>query len=331
MVEDALNFSRGKDSIAYRGGRPWESLVKSQLSPKGSLATWQKESRLDWEVKKAQAVFTPDGKDKPIEFPNRTVLYRTDTDGPLGVVSNSHFKPVQPVEALEFYVDLIRDYGYKLEWAGPMKGGQKIWAMANIGKPFVIGKSGKNSDTLGSYLLFATGMDGSTATTIRVMSVRDCCQNILGKQVGDKGLSISHRGKFDPVVAKEKLGILIKETDSFLRIGNELALKKFSDEQAKSFFEELIGASAEIIDQKKDNKKNNRYEDLMLAYKKGPGAELASAKGTAWGAVNAVTYYVDHIVGRAVDTRLNKAWFGANARLKTKALSLAMKAAKIAV
>ena len=331
MVEDALNFSRGKAAMTYRGARPWESLVKSQLSPKGSLKTWQTESRLDWEVEKAQAVFTPNGKEKPVEFPNRTVLYRTDNDFPLGVVSNSHFKPVQPVEALEFYVDLIRDYGYKLEWAGPMKGGQKIWAMANIGKPFVIGKSGKNSDTLGSYLLFATGMDGSTATTIRVMSVRDCCQNILGKQVGDKGISISHRGKFDPVIAKEKLGILIKETDSFTKIANELALKKFSDEQAKEFFETLLNVSAEAVEEKKEPKKNNKFEDLMLAYKKGPGAELASAKGTAWGAVNAVTYYVDHIVGRAVDTRLNKAWFGANARLKTRAFALAMKTAKVSV
>jgi hypothetical protein len=113
----------------------------------------------------------------------------------------------------------------------------------------------------------------------------------------------------------------------FAEVCSELAAAKLTDEQARHFFNELVGKD---VEEGKDAKLSNKEQDLLLAFNKGPGAELVSAKGTLWGAVNAVTYYVDHIVGRGTDTRLNKAWFGANARLKTKAMALAMDMAKIA-
>jgi len=50
-----------------------------------------------------------------------------------------------------------------------------------------------------------------------------------------------------------------------------------------------------------------------------PGQEMKSAKGTLWGAVNAVTYYTDHVrPGTGVD-RLDSAWFGTGYALKEKA------------
>jgi phage/plasmid-like protein (TIGR03299 family) len=337
----AIDFSRGKAAIAYVGETPWHGLGQ-KITANASIETWQKEAALDWTVEKATVNFCPAQSKKVIEFPNRTVLYRTDTKAPLGIVSDSHFKPVQPGQVLEFYRDLISDHGYKLETAGAIKGGQKVWALANIGQPFTVGnsKSGKKSDQIGSYLLFATGMDGSTATTIRLTTIRVVCNNTLTAAIPvderaarQKGavegcLSISHRGKFDPDAAKEKLGIITRGVKPFAQLLNELASSKLSDEQAEYFFKELLEIE-QAEEEAEDEKESNKVSDLMLAYKRGPGSDLPSADGTAWGAVNAVTYYVDHIVGRGVDTRLNKAWFGANDRLKTRALQLAMKSAQL--
>ena len=52
----------------------------------------------------------------------------------------------------------------------------------------------------------------------------------------------------------------------------------------------------------------------------GRGADLASAKDTAYGLLSAITEYVDH-ERRAMsqDHRLDSAWFGAGANLKNKA------------
>ncbi|AEG71168.1 conserved hypothetical protein (plasmid) [Ralstonia solanacearum Po82] len=58
----------------------------------------------------------------------------------------------------------------------------------------------------------------------------------------------------------------------------------------------------------------------------GKGAEMASASGTAWGVLNAVTEYVDHHRrARSDDSHLDAAWFGAGADIKQKAWGEALK------
>ena len=44
---------------------------------------------------------------------------------------------------------------------------------------------------------------------------------------------------------------------------------------------------------------------------------------TVWGAVNAVTQYVDHERGLKRETGLDAAWFGEGATLKDRAFSIA--------
>jgi len=57
----------------------------------------------------------------------------------------------------------------------------------------------------------------------------------------------------------------------------------------------------------------------------GKGADLASAKGTAFGLLNAVTAYVDHERrARSTDNRLDSAWFGQGATIKQRALEQAL-------
>ena len=64
---------------------------------------------------------------------------------------------------------------------------------------------------------------------------------------------------------------------------------------------------------------------MTLYEGQGRGAELASAKGTAWGLVNAVTEYVDHQRrARSTDNRLDSAWFGVGAQIKQRALDQAL-------
>ena len=60
----------------------------------------------------------------------------------------------------------------------------------------------------------------------------------------------------------------------------------------------------------------------------GRGADLASAKGTAWGLLNAVTEFVDHERrARNQEYRLDSAWFGQGPGLKQRALEAAVQLA----
>lgn len=330
-----IDQSTGRPAIAYVGETPWHGLGQ-QLSPDSPIEVWQREAGLNWEVKKEQILFQVDGDQFPV--PNKFAIYRTDTNAPLGVVSDSHFKIVQPSEMLEFYRDLISDYGYKLETAGALKGGQRIWALANMGKNFRAGKG----DELGSYLLFATGMDGSFATTVKLTSIRVVCNNTLSMAIPTAWnkrtqtdlkagtISISHRSKFNPDFVKHQLGLLPEQQKEFAGIVKTLAGHKLTEKKAKDFFSELLlEGDITHADESDFESIDGRLNDLLNAYRNGPGSNLITAKDTAWGAVNAVSFLTDHMVGRARDTALNKAWFGKNDKLKTDALRLAMTSAQL--
>lgn len=55
-----------------------------------------------------------------------------------------------------------------------------------------------------------------------------------------------------------------------------------------------------------------------------PGNNLETAHRTAWGLLNAVTATLDHQLGKNQDFRLRMAWFGSYAKIKQRALDLAL-------
>lgn len=70
----------------------------------------------------------------------------------------------------------------------------------------------------------------------------------------------------------------------------------------------------------------NIRENLEGWFENSPGQELEARKGTAYGAFNAVTYWIDHKMGgadREAPKRIESAWFGTGQATKTRALKLA--------
>ncbi|CAM5555216.1 DUF932 domain-containing protein [Eoetvoesiella caeni] len=61
-----------------------------------------------------------------ITFPQSKILYRSDTQAPLSVVSQ-RYQVVQPREILEFCRDLTEVSGFQIETAGVLKGGIEGW------------------------------------------------------------------------------------------------------------------------------------------------------------------------------------------------------------
>ena len=70
---------------------------------------------------------------------------------------------------------------------------------------------------------------------------------------------------------------------------------------------------------------------VVDALEQQPGANLASSKGTWWGALNAVTYVEDHLrESHEKGNSLHSSWFGVAANRKAKALDLAIQYAETA-
>jgi Domain of unknown function (DUF932) len=85
---------------------------------------------------------------------------------------------------------------------------------------------------------------------------------------------------------------------------------------ASSFFEDLL---LQKNDKPLSQKARYEHKTIIDLFGSGPGQDLSSAKKTLWGAVNAVTYYADHVRSGTAGERLDSAWFDAGYALKEKA------------
>ena len=69
---------------------------------------------------------------------------------------------------------------------------------------------------------------------------------------------------------------------------------------------------------------NKNAKSALDAFESAPGQNLKSTQMTAWGLLTAVTYTADRL-GKTPDSRLRQSWFGPNAKIKKRALELALK------
>lgn len=225
---------------------------------------------------------------------------------------------------MEFYRDLTESAGYELETAGVLKGGRKFWALARSG----LSTSLKGQDAVNGYLLLATSCDGSLATVATPTTVRVVCNNTLTIAVDGmtQGVRVPHSTEFDARRVKQQLGISVSQWDDFMVRMKALAERKISRDEARAYFQAVICNAEEPLD---DPSRLPNYRALnrvqKLYHGEGRGADLCTARDTAWGLLNAVTEYVDHEKrARSNDYRMDSAWFGQGANLKDKALASAL-------
>ena len=310
MAHMIATTSTGKAAMAYVGDTPWHGLGQ-QLTVDAPLETWAEESGLDFMINSADVQFaTPDtawSKSVTLPYAGKKVLYRADSNIPLGLVSDK-YKIVQPMEVLEFFRDMVGSIA-QLETAGVLRNGAHYWALAKMDGEFAIA-----GDKVNQYLLLASSADGSLATQARLTSVRVVCNNTLQLAAKDRNSSVvqvRHNSVFNPSSVRAELGEFNDAFKAFEHTAKFLANIKLSSVQAQAVFTKVLGG---------DDKKPSRAASRALELYEGAGigSQLESAKGTAWGALNAVTQLMDWETARTNDARLANAWFGGGVNVKAK-------------
>ena len=313
------------EQMAYVGATPWHGLG-NQLSPNQPVEVWQQEAGMNWQIQESPVRFMADavGHLGTIHsFPEQKVLYRSDSKEALSVVSQ-RYQVVQPREVLEFYRDLTECSGYELETAGVLKGGRKLWALARTGHSTAI----KGNDVVNGYLLLATSCDGTLATTATPITIRVVCNNTLTISLSGatRAIKVPHSTRFDSQAVKKQLGIAVSQWDEFMYRMRALAERKVQWTEAMSFFMEVLcdtSAHDPIPNVLPNKRAMEKVQSLFEG--KGRGSEIESARGTAWGLLNAVTEHVDHERrARSSEYRMDSAWFGQGAVIKQKALDAAL-------
>jgi phage/plasmid-like protein (TIGR03299 family) len=323
-------MSHQLQSLAYAGTAPWHDLG-NPLPARQPIDIWTKSAGMDWSICETPVRYmteTSGALGSIMNFDDQKVLYRSDTKEPLSVVG-SRYQVVQPREVLEFYRDLTEVSGFELETAGVLKAGKKFWALARTGKQVAL----KGSDMVKGYLLLATSCDGTLATTATPTTIRVVCSNTLNLALNGASCAVKvpHRSSFDAQAVKRQLGIAVSQWDSFMYRMKTLAERKVKSHEAMNYFLRVVCETGQNTPAGHSDRTPGLSNERALAKVqeifdgRGRGAELAAAKGTAWGLLNAVTEFVDHERrARSQEYRLDSAWFGQGALLKQRALDQAL-------
>jgi phage/plasmid-like protein (TIGR03299 family) len=310
------------ETMAYVGTTPWHGLGH-RLTAGQPIEVWAQQAGMAWQIHEAPVCFIPQSADRfsaMLSFPENKVLFRSDTQTPLSIVSQ-RFKVVQPRDILEFYRDLTEISGFALETAGVLKGGRKMWALARTSQSSTL----RGNDVTNAYVLLATACDGTLATTAQLTAIRVVCNNTLAVALADSigAVKVPHNTTFDPQAVKQQLGIAVSAWDAFMTRMRALSERQVDAQEALNYFSQVFTEQSKTV----VGRSNERAiaKAMALFDGQGRGAELASSKGTAFGLLNSVTEYVDHERrAKSIDHRLESAWFGRGAILKQKALDQAL-------
>lgn len=313
------------ETMAYNGEKPWHGLgvaVKDNLTPKQMMEA----AGLDWTIEKRK-IQVVGGK----IFPDRFALTRSSDNVPLALCSERYI-PIQNEQAFDFFKKFTKAGKMKMHTAGSLDGGKCIWALAKIEKgTFDVVKG----DEVEAFLLMCQPHTPGRKMTTMFTPTRVVCNNTLSYAMSEIGIANSsgvftmrHSREFNEDVyeeAEKSLGIFDKQMEMFQEKAKFLAKKKAKDEDVTQFFADLFQPE---LDTRNSDDYNRIVSTLEIAYNHQPGLEYAP--GTWWQALNAVTYYVDHLSGASRDeatrqnNRLRNAWFGSLAGKKRQAMSLAV-------
>lgn len=316
------------ETMAWAGQVPWHGLgekVVDTLTPDQMC----KAAGLNWKVEK-RPVFTqrPNGEYVPV--PDRFGLVRTQDNHVLDLVGKSYV-PTQNEQAMSFFKQFVEAGNAKMETAGSLINGQYIWGLAKLEQEFKLGR-GSQEDRLMSYVLVMNPHKHGKGLVCKQTTVRVVCWNTLSQSLkaGGRSVSLPHIREFTPEVQKEAAELIGLARDQFKAQMEEikfLSSKACNGDESTEYFKELLGIKK---DEEVTKGKSRTLSKLESALNEGPGAQLSSAEGTWWGAVNAVTFVNDHRLGNDRDKVMRDNWLGYRGQMKVRAFDLAMEKAKAA-
>lgn len=298
MAHEITLRADGTAEMAFTGPRDaiWHGLGNN-LDENASLEVWRKQAGMDWSVKESPLLYrgqNEDGEEMSLSFPERKVLFRSDNKEPLGIVGDD-FKIVQPEMVIEFFRDLVENHGMKLSTAGTLYGGRRFWALADTGNSGEV----TSGDRVDGHLLLTTAVDGTMSTQARFTSTRVVCNNTLTVALQGSSnrpiIRVTHKREFDPTAVKMDLGILDRGWHEYMQSMKRLADRKMDARSTREFFErQLFDPARDAASQTWGTiREVTRLTDLALG---GSGSDMS--RGTAWGALCAVTEHYTHGTGK---------------------------------
>jgi phage/plasmid-like protein (TIGR03299 family) len=311
-----LEMVNGKASMFFVGQLPWHGLGQ-ELHGRPTIREAITASNLDWDVKLVPLVTG----DTHATAPARAVRRATDQHV-LGVVGPA-YHALQNRDAFAFFQPFLDAGLASLHTGGNLCDGRKVWLLAKIERePLVIGEG----DEIQKFVLLSNSHDGSTSVRVGFTPIRVVCANTLSLAHADKAgsrlIRVRHTRRLaDNLDAlQEVINLADQEFTATAEQYRRLRDRGINQNNLARYVRQVFR-----IESKQLNGQQRRIlESVFRLFVEGRGADLPSAKGTLWGAYNAVTEYLGYERGKGQDTRLTSLWFGASSRTNQRALEVAL-------
>jgi phage/plasmid-like protein (TIGR03299 family) len=313
------NKATGNHEFAYRGEKAWHGLGQS-IESDNTVEQIATKAGFDFEIMSANVTYLANDEQHH-DFAAKRVLYRSDDQTPLGVVSDS-YQITQPIETLQFFADWSNANGAVIETAGLIRHGHRYFATAKLAD---IEEQSIAGDTIAYYVLLASSADGSLANTGIVTGTRVVCNNTLqialnrGKQ---RAAYQKHNSAFDPDRMKLDMELVRDATEQQACAMRQLADVTIDESHVDALAAMIMGEGP--VSKKTGEQKQGRVASKVVDLYNGVGLIGADTlpANSAYRFLNSVTQYVDHSSGRTPDAIWQSSNFGKGAAQKAEAMTL---------
>ncbi len=288
------------ETMFYVGETPWHGLGTALDEPP-TIEEALELSGLDWQVSKIPTYFeitqknAGGGTSCRDKETGHFVTVRNDKQSVLGNVG-SKYTVLQNSEAFKPF-EVILDYGFKLETAGSIDEGKKVWILAKSPEKYKIG-----DDAIDDYIMIYTSHDGSSGSCFRDVKIRVVCQNTLDASLSNRATAeykLRHTSSIKERVdtltnqLRERNGNVKKAIDEMNRFVEVDMTPEMLNLYIESVMPVLKNRHRESVPELgiwTRNKTLPVYEKITDLFYNGKGN-----KGkTLWDAYNAITEYHDH-------------------------------------
>ncbi len=215
----------------------------------------------------------------------------TGTPEALGVVG-SGYTPLQNEEHADFLNTLADVSGATFDTAGSLRGGRQVFVTMRLPEHLSIG----GTDRVDLNIAALNSHDGTSAFRVLVTPVRVVCANTQAAALRDHASSWSIRhtrnAKAAVQVARESLGLTFAYVEAFQAQADRLIDTATSDAQFYALVGDLFGTPDHDAPARTRRAHAQRRQALAHLWHQADTQD--GIRGTAWGAYQAVTEYVDH-------------------------------------
>ncbi len=292
-MSDNINVIDGKASFFTVKEVAWHGLGKVlENCPTSEEAI--KYAGLDFEViKTPNFARVPFNSTNLIETPSSFSTYRTDSGIILGDKIGRNYNVVQNKLAFGFFDSIVGEGKAIFETAGALGKGEIIFITAKL--PDYIRVKG---DDIEKYLLLTSRHDGIGSIVAMFTPVRVVCANTLAAALSSNNqlkVNIRHTSSAEEnlKLAANVLGITNKASNELQEIFIQMAKKSVADQTVKKYLSSVFMKSTDHLELSEITE--SIINDAEKYYYEGPGQQMDSCRGTAFGAYNAVTGYLNNV------------------------------------